>query len=65
MVGERGTAGGHGTYAGGQVLIGDDQLEDLKSRLVKRALDFLELAPETAPRPLLGQLDEARTEEER
>jgi len=31
---------------------------------VKRALDFLELAPETAPKPLLGQAEEPRGEEE-
>ncbi len=53
MVGARGTAGGHGAYAGGQVPIGDEAVEDLKRLLVGRALESLELSPQTSPKALL------------
>jgi nanoRNase/pAp phosphatase (c-di-AMP/oligoRNAs hydrolase) len=59
MVGDRGTAGGHGAYAGGQIPLGEDRPEHLKQLLVGRALDFLGVGREVAPRPLLGQLDGA------
>jgi nanoRNase/pAp phosphatase (c-di-AMP/oligoRNAs hydrolase) len=53
MVGDRGTAGGHGSYAGGQVAIGDDRPEELKGLLLQRALEFLEVPAGRGPRPLL------------
>lgn len=55
MVGARGTAGGHGAYAGGQVAVGDESVEELKILLVRRALDFLGISPETPPHLLLDE----------
>jgi nanoRNase/pAp phosphatase (c-di-AMP/oligoRNAs hydrolase) len=63
MVGARGTAGGHGGYAGGQVPLGEVRPEELRDLLVGRALQFLEVPPDSVPRPLLGPLQPAGAEE--
>ena len=53
IVGSRGTAGGHGTMAGGQIPIRDEDPEPLARQLGQRALEYLEVAPEIAGEPLV------------
>jgi len=53
MVGDRGLAGGHGAMAGGQVPLEQDPPEALAQQLGKRALQHLEIAPQTIGKPLL------------
>ena len=53
VVGARGTAGGHGTKAGGQVpLQGEDQGE-VARQLGQRALQHLKVPPEVVGKPLI------------
>jgi nanoRNase/pAp phosphatase (c-di-AMP/oligoRNAs hydrolase) len=52
IVGDRGSAGGHGTMAGGQVTLQQDSPEALAQQLGKRALQHLKIAPQTMGRPL-------------
>jgi nanoRNase/pAp phosphatase (c-di-AMP/oligoRNAs hydrolase) len=53
MVKERGTAGGHGTMAGGQVPLLEEDPEKMAIRLTRRALQYLKVAPETVGKPLI------------
>ena len=53
MVGDRGKCGGHGTIAGGQVLIHGQDLEQLASHLRQRALRYLNIQAEGAGRSLV------------
>jgi nanoRNase/pAp phosphatase (c-di-AMP/oligoRNAs hydrolase) len=53
IVGDRGTAGGHGTMAGGQVPLGTDIPEALVQQFSKRALQHLTISPDMAGRPLI------------
>lgn len=53
IVGDRGTAGGHGNMAGGQVLIQDEDPERVAQELGQRALQFLKVPPETAGKPIV------------
>jgi nanoRNase/pAp phosphatase (c-di-AMP/oligoRNAs hydrolase) len=53
IVGDRGSAGGHGTMAGGQVPLEQDPPEALAQQLRKRALQHLKIAPQTIAKPLL------------
>ena len=53
MVGDRGTAGGHGTMAGGRVPLQGKDPEQMALRLGRRALRSLKVAPRTAAKPLI------------
>jgi nanoRNase/pAp phosphatase (c-di-AMP/oligoRNAs hydrolase) len=53
IVGEQGTAGGHGTMAGGQVPLRGADPEQLAQELVRRALQRLRVPAEDAGEPLL------------
>lgn len=53
IVGDRGTAGGHGNMAGGQVLIQDEDPGRVAQELGQRALQFLKVPPETAGKPIV------------
>jgi nanoRNase/pAp phosphatase (c-di-AMP/oligoRNAs hydrolase) len=53
IVGNQGTAGGHGTMAGGQIPIRDEDSEPLARQLGRRALEYLKVAPEMAGEPLV------------
>jgi nanoRNase/pAp phosphatase (c-di-AMP/oligoRNAs hydrolase) len=52
IVGDRGSAGGHGTMAGGQAPLRQDPPETLARQFSKRALHHLKIAPQTSGRPL-------------
>jgi nanoRNase/pAp phosphatase (c-di-AMP/oligoRNAs hydrolase) len=53
MVGSDGTAGGHGTMAGGQVPLGSRNPEQVALQLSQRALRVLQVAPEVTGKPLI------------
>jgi len=53
MVGDRGTAGGHGTMAGGRVPLRDKDPAQMALRLGQRALQSLKMMPEMAGKPLI------------
>jgi nanoRNase/pAp phosphatase (c-di-AMP/oligoRNAs hydrolase) len=53
VVGEQGSAGGHGMLAGGQVPLADRNPEQLALQLVQRVLRSLGVSPESAGRPLV------------
>jgi nanoRNase/pAp phosphatase (c-di-AMP/oligoRNAs hydrolase) len=53
IVGDRGTAGGHGSMAGGQILLEGETPEGLAQRLTARALQYLKVAPDIASEPLI------------
>jgi nanoRNase/pAp phosphatase (c-di-AMP/oligoRNAs hydrolase) len=53
MVGDRGTAGGHGIMAGGRVPLQGEAPERMALRLGQRALRSLKVAPEIAGKPLI------------
>ncbi len=53
IVGEGGTAGGHGTMAGGQVPLKGRDPAQLARQLGRRALQYLDVAPEMAGKPLI------------
>jgi nanoRNase/pAp phosphatase (c-di-AMP/oligoRNAs hydrolase) len=52
LVQDRGSAGGHGTIAGGQIPLQDQKIRELSDQLVRRALQTLNISPETAGIPL-------------
>jgi nanoRNase/pAp phosphatase (c-di-AMP/oligoRNAs hydrolase) len=52
IVGDRGTAGGHGAMAGGQVSLDGDNPDVLAQQFSKRALQHLRIAPDVTGRPL-------------
>jgi nanoRNase/pAp phosphatase (c-di-AMP/oligoRNAs hydrolase) len=54
IVGNTGTAGGHGTMAGGSVAVRGQDPEQMAQQLGWRMLRQLQVSPETAARPLLG-----------
>jgi nanoRNase/pAp phosphatase (c-di-AMP/oligoRNAs hydrolase) len=53
IVGDRGTAGGHGTMAGGQVSMGSEEPKDLVRHLSQAALQYLKVPSETMGKPLI------------
>ena len=53
IVQEQGTAGGHGAMAGGQVPLKGQDPEALAQQFGRRALQYLNIAPETTGQPLL------------
>lgn len=53
IVKDRGTAGGHGTMAGGQISLDRDIPEALVQQFSKRALQYLKIAPDVTGRPLI------------
>jgi nanoRNase/pAp phosphatase (c-di-AMP/oligoRNAs hydrolase) len=53
IVGERGAAGGHGTMAGGQILLQGSPPEQLAQQLIRSALQFLHIHPDTPGQPLI------------
>jgi nanoRNase/pAp phosphatase (c-di-AMP/oligoRNAs hydrolase) len=53
IVGNRGTAGGHGTMAGGQVPLQGEDSKQVALQLGQRALQYLKVAPGVASRPLI------------
>jgi nanoRNase/pAp phosphatase (c-di-AMP/oligoRNAs hydrolase) len=55
MVLGHGTAGGHGTLAGGQVPLDAGAPEELAQRFTKRALQHLGISPDTVGRPLISR----------
>jgi nanoRNase/pAp phosphatase (c-di-AMP/oligoRNAs hydrolase) len=56
IVRDRGTAGGHGTIAGGRVPLQGKDPEQVALRFGRRALQYLKVAPETAGKPLIPDL---------
>jgi nanoRNase/pAp phosphatase (c-di-AMP/oligoRNAs hydrolase) len=53
IVGDRGTAGGHGTMAGGRVPLQGEDPEQMALQLGQRALQYLKITPEMAGKPLI------------
>jgi nanoRNase/pAp phosphatase (c-di-AMP/oligoRNAs hydrolase) len=53
VIGDLGTAGGHGTVSGGQIPLAQEQPEQLAERLSQRVLQYLKIPPETLGKPLL------------
>lgn len=53
IVGDRGTAGGHGAMAGGQVSIRGGEPQQLVQHLSQAALRYLKVPPETTGKPLI------------
>jgi nanoRNase/pAp phosphatase (c-di-AMP/oligoRNAs hydrolase) len=53
IVGDLGTAGGHGTMAGGQIPLRSRDPEQLVGELGEQALRYLKVAPEVQDRPLI------------
>ena len=53
IVGDRGTAGGHGTMAGGQVPPQGQDPEQVALQLSQRALQYLQVPPEIEGKPLI------------
>jgi nanoRNase/pAp phosphatase (c-di-AMP/oligoRNAs hydrolase) len=53
IVDDRGTAGGHGTMAGGRVPLRGEDPEALSMQLTRRALDYLQITQEVAGKPLI------------
>jgi len=53
MVGDRGTAGGHGMMAGGDIPLRGEDPEQLAQQLSQRALQYLKVALGTAGNPLV------------
>ena len=53
IVGEDGTAGGHGTMAGAQVPLGGKDPEQTVQQLSQRGLHYLGVSPDMAGKPLL------------
>jgi nanoRNase/pAp phosphatase (c-di-AMP/oligoRNAs hydrolase) len=53
IVGSTGAAGGHGAMAGGQIPLRDESPELLAEKLTARALEFLQIPPDTAGVPLI------------
>ncbi len=53
IVGDRGTAGGHGTMAGGQLPLAGEDPEQLAQKLGQCALELLKIPPEKAGKPLI------------
>jgi len=53
IVGNRGTAGGHGTMAGGQIPIRDEDPDRLARQLGRHALKHLKVPPEAVGEPLV------------
>jgi nanoRNase/pAp phosphatase (c-di-AMP/oligoRNAs hydrolase) len=54
IIGSDGTAGGHGSMAGGQVPLRDRKPRQLADRLIRRALRHLNVPPDAVARPLIG-----------
>jgi nanoRNase/pAp phosphatase (c-di-AMP/oligoRNAs hydrolase) len=55
IVGRKGTAGGHGTMAGGQIRLGEVPSAVLAQQLIQHALVYLKLAPEAEGRSLIEE----------
>jgi hypothetical protein len=53
IVGNQGTAGGHGTMAGGRVPLQDKDPEQVALRLGQQALQYLKVSPEMAGTSLI------------
>ena len=53
IVGDRGTAGGHGTMAGGRVPLQDGDPEQMALQLGQQVLQYLKISPEMAGTPLI------------
>jgi nanoRNase/pAp phosphatase (c-di-AMP/oligoRNAs hydrolase) len=53
IIGSRGTAGGHGTMAGGQIPLRGEDPEQMAQQLSRRALQYLEVPSEVVRRPLI------------
>jgi nanoRNase/pAp phosphatase (c-di-AMP/oligoRNAs hydrolase) len=53
IVGNQGTAGGHGTMAGGRVLLQGEDPEQVALQLGQRALRYLKVPPERVGKPLI------------
>ena len=54
LVNDHGAAGGHGAMAGGWMQLNGEDPEMIVRRLSRRALDYLNIPPETAGQPLLS-----------
>lgn len=53
VVGERGSAGGHGALAGGQIALRGEDPQKLAEEVIQRALQILEIDPNADGAPLL------------
>ena len=53
IVGNRGTAGGHGTMAGGQIPLQGEAPEQMVQRLIWHTLEYLQVGPHTPGQPLI------------
>lgn len=52
IVGSLGTAGGHGTMAGGQIMLQGEDAQRMTAQLTRRALQWLGVSEETQAKPL-------------
>jgi nanoRNase/pAp phosphatase (c-di-AMP/oligoRNAs hydrolase) len=52
IVGDQGTAGGHGTMAGGQIALRSQEPDQMARQLSQRALEYLKVTPDMAGKPL-------------
>ena len=57
VIGERGTAGGHGAMAGGHITLGSELPETIAEHIKIRALNVLKIVPESAGKPLIEKTD--------
>jgi nanoRNase/pAp phosphatase (c-di-AMP/oligoRNAs hydrolase) len=53
IVGDQGSAGGHGSMGGGQIPLDGKAPEELARQLVQRALHYLKIPPDTPGKPLI------------
>lgn len=53
LIGERGTAGGHGTMAAAHFPLDGGDPEQLAQQIGQRALEFLKVPPEETGKPLI------------
>ena len=54
VVAGRGSAGGHGAFAGGQIPLGEEDPGTLAQEVFQRALQILEISPSSEGKPLLS-----------
>lgn len=53
IIGQRGSAGGHGAMAAGHLLLDGEDAEHIAREFSQRALQFLKVAPDTIGKPLI------------
>ena len=53
LVGERGSAGGHGMMAAGHLVLNNEDPDQLANQISQRALQALEVSPDQEGKPIL------------